>query len=231
MMIKKIKTFENFSNSEEDFDYRGQHSAPSPLNNDLPMNDYAKQHGRSNLKKYKILTKTVYVDELYTDGNDILEWGYHKRLKTFEGFFNFSKKENPSFSDISEEEFNKLAQEIKDSLIELGDIGLDIKPILTTGKRPLYVLMIDKWEESTGRDIFTLTREMEEILRFSTDYIRDFGIKLVEISVTYYDDIDIIDGTVSKRFTDIDKFFEFVNHAYNNNVDFVMVGINLWYDI
>lgn len=38
---------------------------------------YAKQHGESNLyNNYKILTKTVKVSQLYTDGNSIFEWGY-----------------------------------------------------------------------------------------------------------------------------------------------------------
>lgn len=37
---------------------------------------YAVEHGRSNLlNQYKILTKTVYARDLYTDG-DIHEWGY-----------------------------------------------------------------------------------------------------------------------------------------------------------
>lgn len=38
---------------------------------------YAKQHGRDNLKnKYKIISKTVRAKDLFTDGNDINEWGY-----------------------------------------------------------------------------------------------------------------------------------------------------------
>ena len=37
---------------------------------------YVVDHGRSNLlNQYKILTKTVYARDLYTDG-DIHEWGY-----------------------------------------------------------------------------------------------------------------------------------------------------------
>lgn len=42
--------------------------------------EYAKEHGQSNLRnRYKILSKTVHVGELYTDGNDLLEWGYYKK--------------------------------------------------------------------------------------------------------------------------------------------------------
>lgn len=38
---------------------------------------YAKKHGESSLfGKYKILSKTVRVDQLFTDGNSIYEWGY-----------------------------------------------------------------------------------------------------------------------------------------------------------
>jgi hypothetical protein len=38
---------------------------------------YAKEHGKSNLNnKYKVLTKTVSAKNLFTDGNDIHEWGY-----------------------------------------------------------------------------------------------------------------------------------------------------------
>ena len=54
--------------------------------NPLPINDgdwvtidrnYAKEHGYSNLNnKYKIVSKTVPARQLYTDGNDIFEWGY-----------------------------------------------------------------------------------------------------------------------------------------------------------
>lgn len=38
---------------------------------------YAKEHGKSNLNnKYRILSKTVFAKNLFTDGNDIHEWGY-----------------------------------------------------------------------------------------------------------------------------------------------------------
>jgi hypothetical protein len=37
---------------------------------------YAQEHGRDNLGKYKILSKTVTADTLFTDG-DLHEWGYH----------------------------------------------------------------------------------------------------------------------------------------------------------
>ncbi len=39
--------------------------------------NYAKEHGKSNLKnKYKIISKTVPARHLFTDANDIFEWGY-----------------------------------------------------------------------------------------------------------------------------------------------------------
>lgn len=40
--------------------------------------DYANQHGKSHLNnKFKIISKTVPAKHLYTDGNDIFEWGYY----------------------------------------------------------------------------------------------------------------------------------------------------------
>ena len=43
--------------------------------------NYAKEHGKSNLKNnFKILTKTVPAQHLYTDANDIFEWGYNIKL-------------------------------------------------------------------------------------------------------------------------------------------------------
>ena len=38
--------------------------------------NYAKEHGEGNLKKYKIVTKTVRAAELFTFGDSIHEWGY-----------------------------------------------------------------------------------------------------------------------------------------------------------
>jgi hypothetical protein len=39
--------------------------------------NYAKEHGEANLGgRYKIVSKTVPAKTLYTDGNDIFEWGY-----------------------------------------------------------------------------------------------------------------------------------------------------------
>lgn len=38
---------------------------------------YVVAHGKGNLKKsYRILTKTVFAKDLFTDGNSIHEWGY-----------------------------------------------------------------------------------------------------------------------------------------------------------
>ena len=47
-------------------------------NNDWVTIDrnYAKEHGNSNLNKFKIVSKTVRARQLFTDGNDIFEWGY-----------------------------------------------------------------------------------------------------------------------------------------------------------
>ena len=39
---------------------------------------YAIEHGKSNLNnKYKILSKTVKASQVFTDGNDLNEWGYN----------------------------------------------------------------------------------------------------------------------------------------------------------
>ena len=39
--------------------------------------ELARQHGRGALNgDFKVLSKAVHVDELFTDGNSILEWGY-----------------------------------------------------------------------------------------------------------------------------------------------------------
>ncbi len=39
--------------------------------------NYAKEHGKSNLNnKYKVISKTVPAQHLFTDANDIFEWGY-----------------------------------------------------------------------------------------------------------------------------------------------------------
>ena len=55
--------------------------APLKLNNGdwvTISRGYAVQHGISNLNgKYKIVTKVVAAKDLYTEGNDINEWGYN----------------------------------------------------------------------------------------------------------------------------------------------------------
>lgn len=39
--------------------------------------DYAIEHGKSNLNnQYRLISKTVFASTLYTDGNNIHEWGY-----------------------------------------------------------------------------------------------------------------------------------------------------------
>ena len=41
------------------------------------VRDYAKEHGQYNLgNKFKIISKTVPAKTLYSEGNDIFEWGY-----------------------------------------------------------------------------------------------------------------------------------------------------------
>ena len=40
---------------------------------------YAKKHGESNLDKFKIVSTTVPAQHLYSEGNDIFEWGYYVR--------------------------------------------------------------------------------------------------------------------------------------------------------
>lgn len=37
---------------------------------------YARDHGKNHIGKYRVLTKTVPARTLFTDGNDIHEWGY-----------------------------------------------------------------------------------------------------------------------------------------------------------
>jgi hypothetical protein len=39
--------------------------------------EYAKVHGKANFKNYKILTKTVKANTLFTYGDSIHEWGYN----------------------------------------------------------------------------------------------------------------------------------------------------------
>lgn len=38
--------------------------------------EYAKWHGRNNLKRFKVITKTVPARSLFTTGDDVNEWGY-----------------------------------------------------------------------------------------------------------------------------------------------------------
>jgi len=42
------------------------------------VRSYAKEHGESNLNNdFKIIKKTVYARDLYTEGNSLEEWGYY----------------------------------------------------------------------------------------------------------------------------------------------------------
>ncbi len=58
-----------------------QKSEPIKINNGdwVTINKrYAQQHGKDNLlNKYKLISKTVRAKQLFTDGNDINEWGYN----------------------------------------------------------------------------------------------------------------------------------------------------------
>jgi hypothetical protein len=38
---------------------------------------YAIEHGKNELGRYKIISKTVFAKNLYTDGNSVHEWGYN----------------------------------------------------------------------------------------------------------------------------------------------------------
>lgn len=58
---------------------------------------YAKEHGQDNLlNKYKIITKTVFARDLFTDGNSIQEWGYdpQPRVQSKRELERLSKNEN-----------------------------------------------------------------------------------------------------------------------------------------
>ena len=66
---------------EKEIDNLGKERKPKPIINKgdwVSINKkYAMDHGRSNLNgKYKILSKTVRADQIWTDGNSIHEWGY-----------------------------------------------------------------------------------------------------------------------------------------------------------
>jgi hypothetical protein len=38
--------------------------------------DYAKEHGESSLNGYRIISKSVFARDVFTDGNSLEEWGY-----------------------------------------------------------------------------------------------------------------------------------------------------------
>lgn len=76
----KMKHVLDDINSQFDEIYSNK-TKPLPINNgDWVTIDrnYAKEHGISNLNnKFKIVSKTVPARHLFTDGNDIFEWGYN----------------------------------------------------------------------------------------------------------------------------------------------------------
>jgi hypothetical protein len=74
------------------------------------IRDYAVQHGKNELKNYTIISKTVYADEIYTEGY-MEEWGYDPRTK--------SKSIN--------EDYNLQDKEDIQSLVDIIDINPDSK--------------------------------------------------------------------------------------------------------
>lgn len=75
----KIKHILDDINNQYDELYSNR-TKPLPINDGdwvTISRDYANEHGKANLNKFKIVSKTVPARTLYTDGNDIFEWGYH----------------------------------------------------------------------------------------------------------------------------------------------------------
>ena len=82
---------DNWSNKSEYYDYVSNEieklkQLPDNTQEKVTINpgdwititkQYAVEHGKGNLNnKYKILSKTVYARDLYSDGNSIHEYGY-----------------------------------------------------------------------------------------------------------------------------------------------------------
>lgn len=81
----------NWKNSSEYYDWLSNEierlkTLPSDTVDKVQINDgdwvtinpyYAREHGKSNLGQYRVLTKTVPAKQLFTDGNSIHEWGYN----------------------------------------------------------------------------------------------------------------------------------------------------------
>lgn len=81
----------NWSNSSEYYDWLDDElerlkSEPETTEEKVRINNgdwvtinlqYAKEHGQRHLDNYRILTKTVTANQLFTDGNSIHEWGYN----------------------------------------------------------------------------------------------------------------------------------------------------------
>lgn len=87
---KLPRDVDNFRNSSEYYDWLSteiEKLKTQPTDDKTKINNgdwvtinpiYAKEHGLSNLgNKFRVLTKTVSAKQLYTDGNDINEWGYN----------------------------------------------------------------------------------------------------------------------------------------------------------
>jgi len=87
---KLPRDVDNFRNSSEYYDWLSteiEKLKTQPTDDKTKINNgdwvtinpiYAKEHGQGNLgNKFRVLTKTVSAKQLYTDGNDINEWGYN----------------------------------------------------------------------------------------------------------------------------------------------------------
>jgi hypothetical protein len=87
---------------------------------------YAVEHGRSNLNnEYKIITKTVPANQLYTDGNSLYEWGWVPK----------SIKKNPSdilFHRTSPYAATKILE--SDTFLPTAAFGTDLERNLNRGK-------------------------------------------------------------------------------------------------
>lgn len=81
---------DNWRNSSEYYDYLHDEleklrALPEDVEQKVKINagdwvttslQYAKEHGAGNVKKYRIISKTVPAKHLYSEGNSIHEWGY-----------------------------------------------------------------------------------------------------------------------------------------------------------
>ena len=63
---------------------------------------YAKEHGESTLQgNYKIVSKSVKANEIFTDGNSIHEWGYSPEITALAQETAYSRKNKPFYSELT----------------------------------------------------------------------------------------------------------------------------------